>query len=108
MASLISNMDMDIDSDIIRGRSAFSSRISSRECSTHSNASSIPYHKRMKALNNLLDDTIQEPVNSSQLSHVSNKEQVGNSVRKAADNGLQEGIQCVLSEAPALNNTPNP
>jgi len=58
MASLISNMDIDIDSDIIRGRSASSSRISSRESLTHSNALSIPYHKRMKALNNLLDDTI--------------------------------------------------
>ena len=95
MASLPSNMDMDIDIDIIRGRSVFSSRISSRESSTHLNASTSPYHKQMEMQNNLLDEDVHKPVNSSQLSYTLNNEQVSNSVRKAADNGLQEGAQHV-------------
>ena len=108
MAQLPSIMDMDVNTDIIRGRSASSNRISSRESSTHLNASSVPYHKRMGIQNNLLNEDVQEPVDSSQLSYASNNKQVGNSVRKATDNSPQEGAQCVCNEALALKNTHKP
>jgi len=41
-------MDMDIDTDILRGRSVSSNNNSSRKSSMHSNTSSISYHKRME------------------------------------------------------------
>jgi len=49
-------MDIDIDINMIRGRSTSSSQISFRESSTHSAASSIPYHKRIEIQNNLLNE----------------------------------------------------
>ena len=73
MANLPSNMDMNINIDIIRGRSAFSSRISPRESLTHSTASSALYHERMETMNNILDEDIQDLVDISQLSYISNK-----------------------------------
>lgn len=48
MANLPSYMDMDIDSDIIRGRSTSSSKTNSREASVILNASTTPYHERME------------------------------------------------------------
>jgi len=47
-----SSMDMDIDTP--RGRSTSSSANSSRESSTHSNLSSIPYYERMEDQSNKL------------------------------------------------------
>jgi len=79
-------MDMDIDSNIIRGMSASSSRISSRESSTHLIISLSPYNKRMEIQNNPLNKDVQEPIDSSQLSYASNKEQIGNLVRRATNN----------------------
>ena len=102
MAQLPSNMD------IIRGRSASSSQISSRESLTHSAASSTPYHERMEIQNNLLNEDEQEPVESFELSYASGNEQKGKTVRQATDNSPQEEAQCVHNETPALNSTPNP
>jgi len=67
-------MDMDMDIDIIRGRSNSSSKVSSRELSTHSDTSTTPYHKRMEIQNNILDKDIQKPIKSPQLSYASIKE----------------------------------
>jgi len=108
MAQLPSNMDMDVNIDIIRGRSASSSQISFGESLTHSAALSTPYHKRMKIQNNLLNKDKQEPVESFELSYASGNEQKGKIVRQAIDNSPQEGTQCVHNETPALNSTPNP
>jgi len=108
MAQLPSNMDMDVNIDIIRGRSASSSQISFGESLTHSAALSTPYHKRMKIQNNLLNKDKQEPVESFELSYASGNEQKGKIVRQATDNSPQEGTQCVHNETPALNSTPNP
>jgi len=79
-------MNIGVDIDIIRGRSASSSRNSSRESSILLNASSSPYHEIMEMQNNFLDKNVQNPIDSSQLSYVSNVEKVGNSVSKATDN----------------------
>jgi len=62
MTKIPSNMD------IIRGRPTSSNKVSLRELSTHSNASSVLYHERMEARNNILDEEMQEPINSSHLS----------------------------------------
>jgi len=43
---------MNIDIDIPRGRLVSTSSNSTRELSTHSNASSVPYHTRMEIQSN--------------------------------------------------------
>ena len=108
MAQFPSNMDMDIDTNIIRGRSTSSSKTSLRELFTHSTTSSTPYHERMEIQNNFLNKDIQELVNSSQLSYVSNNKQADKLVSKTTDNSPQERAQCVRNEALALNNTSEP
>ena len=105
MANLPSYMDMDIDSDTIRGRSTSLSKTNSREASVLLNASTTPYHERMEINNNLPDEDVQGPIDSSQLSYNNNVE-VGYSVRKAGDNHPPRDSQHVQSEAPALKNTP--
>ena len=95
MANLPSNMDMDVDIDIIRGRSASSNRNSSRESSILSNALSSSYHERMEMQNNLLDENVQNPIDSPQLSYMLNVEKVGNLVSKTTDNSSQNRTQCV-------------
>ena len=56
--------------------------------------------------NDLLNKDVQEPIDSSQPSYTLNKEQVGNLVRRAADNSSYKRVQWAQNEAPALNNTP--
>ena len=64
MTQFPSNMDMDININIIRERSTSSSKISSKELSTHSTASSTLYHQRIEIQNNFLDEDVQEPIDS--------------------------------------------
>jgi len=85
MANLPSYMDMDVNCNCIRGRSASSSKINLREASILSNASSTPYHERMEMNNNLPDEDIWDSIDSSQLSYDRNIE-IGGSVRNATDN----------------------
>ena len=103
MAHLPSNMDIDIDINMIRGRSTSSSQISFRESSTYSAASSIPYHKRIEIQNNLLNEDEQEPVERFELSYASGKEQKSKTVSKTTDNSPQKGVQRVHNETLALN-----
>jgi len=77
---------MNIATNIIRERSASFSRISFRDSSTHSLASSYSYYERIEIQNNLLDEHIQNPVDNSQLSYTSNNKKAGNLVRKATAN----------------------
>ena len=65
MAQFPSNMNIDINTNIIRGRFASSSKVSLRESSTHSTTSFTPYHQRMEIQNKFLDEDVQEPINSS-------------------------------------------
>jgi len=94
MAQLPSNMDMDINCNIIRGRSASSSKANSRNSLVSSSTSSIPYHQCMEINNDLPDIEIQDPIDSSQLSYKGNSE-VGNSVSKMTDNPSPKKGQCV-------------
>jgi len=52
-------------------------------------------HERMEMQNNLLDENVQNLIDSPQLSYMLNVEKVGNSVSKATDNSPQKGTQCV-------------
>ena len=63
----------------------------------------------MEIINNLLPDNAQAPVNSSQLSYVSNYPKIkkGKQVSKVSDNSLQENTQCAINEALALNQASN-
>ena len=67
MTQKSSNMDMDVDSDIIRGRSTLSSKAGLRNSLISSSTSSILYHQCMELNNDLSDVEIWEPINSSQL-----------------------------------------
>jgi len=77
MAQLPFTMDMDINTDIVRGRSALSSKNSSRELSILFQASSMAYHERMEIMNNFLSKDIQDLIDSLQLSYTSNKGMLG-------------------------------
>jgi len=44
-------MDIDVDNNILRGRSAFSSYVSSRESYIYLAVSSLPYYKRIEIQN---------------------------------------------------------
>jgi len=100
---------MNMDKDIIRGRSAFFSKNSSRELSILSQALSRAYHKRIEAMNNLNDDKFQDPINSLQLSYFNDiGVKKGKIVRKMTDISLQQKILYLHNEALALNNIPNP
>ena len=59
-------------------------------------------------MNNIMDEDIQNPVDISQLSYISNKKQIDNLVRKTVNNSPQKGLQYVQSEVSALNNIPKP
>ena len=74
IASLTSNINIDININIIRERSTFFSRIISRESSTYFNVFTTPYHKKIEIQNNLSDKDIQKLINSFQLLYVLNKE----------------------------------
>ena len=107
MAHIPSTMDIDIDSDIVRGRSAFSSRNSSRESSILSKASSMTYYECMEVMNTLMSEDIWEPVELSYMS-INKDVEEGKLVSEATDNSLQGKTPHVTNEAPALNNTPKP
>ena len=49
---------MDVNTDIIRKRSTFSSKVSSRESLIDSKALSIAYYERIEVMNNLLDNNV--------------------------------------------------
>jgi len=70
MTSYPSNVEMgSIDNSKLRECSVISSKCSSRESSILSNASSIPYYRRMEINNNLFEEDHTNLVNSSHLSY---------------------------------------
>ena len=80
-------MDIDIDYNDIRGRSALSSKVGLRISSISSNTLLRPYHEHIVMNNNLLDIDIWKPINSFQLSYNRDIE-IGKSVSKTADTNL--------------------
>ena len=103
MANLLSNINMNIDINIIRGRFASSSKLNLREFSILSNTSSSLYYERMEGNNNLLDKDIWNPIDSSQLSYEENVE-VDKSVIMTTDKHSQGGSQCVSNKVLVLKN----
>ena len=73
MARILVYEAIDIDNfDNIRRRLTSPSKTSFRSSSISSTTFSILYHKKIEINNNLLDKKFTEPVNSSQLSYISN------------------------------------
>jgi len=99
------NVVMDVDNDFIRGRTNSPSKVNLKSVSVTSNAFSIPYYKRMETNNNLPNEEIRNPINSSQLLY-KDKDKAGNSVRKATDKDPTRNQQCVQNKALILKNTP--
>ena len=102
-------MDMEIDTP--RGRSVSSSVNSSRELSTHSKASSIPYHERMQIQSDNLPWSEQVEINIREnfsLSYATPREGGGIPVNEVTNNSPKEGAQHVNKKAPALNYMPIP
>ena len=69
MSHTLSNMNIDVDYDIIRERSALSSKARSRNSLVFSSTSSTLYHEHIELNNKLLENKSQEPIDSSQLSY---------------------------------------
>jgi len=67
---------MNIKIDMIREILASFSQIGFKESSTHSAILSTLYYKRIEIQNNLLNEDIQKPVKSFELSYVLNNKQV--------------------------------
>jgi len=84
MSKTLSNIDMDMDSNIIKERSTLSSKTSFRNSLVFSSTSSTSYHKHMKLNNNFLEDESQEPIDSSQLFYASQVD-IDESVKKVTD-----------------------
>jgi len=101
-------MNIDIDNNILRERSTSSSCISLRESSTHSAASSLPYHKRMEIQNNNLNENKQNVIKEISLSYATVNNQNSLHVRQVTDNSPNVGTQHVINEVSTLNNMPTP
>ena len=98
-------MDIDVNCNNIKKRSALSSKANSRSSLISSSTSSMPYHEYMDMNNNILDDNIQEPIDSSQLSYKNNIKK-DESVSKIADINPLTEKQHVSHETPALKTAP--
>jgi len=109
MPQLPSVVDMDVNNNIIRGRSTLSSKNGLRESSIFLNVSSQVYHEWMEAMNKLFSDKNQKPSNSPLLSHTSQHKSVekGKLVSKIVDDSSTGNIQYVNKETSALNNILN-
>ena len=103
MALLPAPEVMDIDNyNDIRRRKSSPNKASSRSAFISSSISFQPYYKRIVLNNDLSDEEIVEPVNSSQLSY-KDKSKKRNTVSKATDYESTRRQQCASNEAPALD-----
>jgi len=88
---------MNIDSNYIRERSISLSKMNSRKALILSNTLSTLYHERMEMNNNLLNENVWNPINSSQLFYDGNIE-IGRLVRKMTDSHLSKDSQYVQNK----------
>jgi len=101
---------MDIDDyknvnncDDARGKtSSLFSKVSLRNASVSSKASSIEYHVRMEIQNELPDKEFMEPINNPQLLYNNNSTKTPHG-NKAIGQNSPRGPQHVSNEAPVLN-----
>ncbi len=104
-------MDINIDTNISRGRLASSNINNSKELSTHSDTSSVPYYKRIKIQSNnpLQSEQIEiEKKDSFSLSYTTPKKEDSDSVKKVADNSPTSRMQGINNKVIAPNNMPSP
>jgi len=97
ITQILSNTDIDMDIDMIRERSALTSRVSSKSLSTSLSTLSISYHQHMELNNNLSDTVSWKLIDSFQLSYAG-EVKVGNLVRLATDKNSASNSQCVCNE----------
>ena len=102
MARTLAYKTIDINNfNNIRRRSTSPSKISSRSFLISSTTSSILYHKKIKINNDLPNEKLTEPVNSSQLLYKDNsREDI--SVSKVTDNSSTRNQQHVLNKTLSL------
>ena len=101
MASILSNMEIDININMNREHSALSSKFSSRSFSISLSTSSILYLQYMKINNDLPEEIFREPIDSSQLSYAETAE-VGSSVSPAANKKSVSNSQHICNETTTL------
>ena len=96
---------MDIDTP--RERLFSSSENNSRESSTHSNISSIPYHERIENFNTFWSEQVENDEKERlSISYATSRAEKGNMVNKTINTSSNEGGPQNNNEAPALNNLP--
>ena len=96
-----------INNSKLRECSVISSKYSLRESSILSNASSIPYYRRMEINNNFLEENYTNPVDSSHLSYAKTAK-VDEPVSIATNKKADSNSQCVDNEVPALKRVSKP
>ena len=96
-----SNMDIDINNNIIRGRSALSSKINLRISLIFSSTSSISYHQHMEINNDIPDIYCQKPIDYSQMLYEGNID-IEDLVRIVTNKHSTEERQYVFNKVPTL------
>jgi len=86
----------------VKGRKSSFSKASFRSTLISLSVSSQPYYKRIVLNNDLSNEEVVEPVNSSQLSY-KDKSKEKNTVSKATNYKSTERQQCISNETPTLN-----
>ena len=105
MAQIPSNMNIDTDKNMIRGRFTLTNRANLRSLLILSSTLSISYHQYIE-LNNDLSNTISwKLIDSSQLSYAGEVE-IGNLVRLVTDKDFASNSQCIYNEIPTLKKKP--
>jgi len=100
-------MDIDVDNNIIKGRSALSNKAGSRSSLIFSSTSSIPYHQCMEINNDILNINCQEPIDCSQLSYERNIE-IDDLVRTVTDKSFTKEEQYICNETPTIKKASKP
>ena len=101
-------MDIDIDNNILKGRSALSSYISSRESYIYLAVSSLPYYERIEIQNKNLNKNKQDIIKEISLSYTIINNQDSLHIRQVTNNSSDVDTQYVINKTPALNNMPTP
>jgi len=102
------NSSIDIDIDIYKGRSASLSTNNSRELLTHSNCSSILYHKRIEDISNKLSWNKQVKLNEKKnffLSYTISKIGENRMANEDTDQSSKDGEQSTINKTTVPNNT---
>ena len=97
---------MDININISRERSVFSSKNSSRKLSIYLNASSISYYKKIKIWSNNHLWSEQIKIKEIALLYISNTKEENIPVKQMNDNSHKERAQYVNIKISAINNIP--